>query len=84
MLSMSKDIVTMKSDQLEIKNDILQIKNILEGIHKRLGEAKDKISELKEGQKKNHSSREPKRKTIKKTEENNIHIIGVPEGEESE
>ena len=75
-----------------MNNKISEIKNTLEGITSRLDEAEDQISELEDKVEKN-TQREQKRKTgSEKNKEvvrelqdnmkcNNIHIIGLPEGE---
>ena len=80
----------MKKDQLEMKNSISD-KNTLEGINNRLDEAEDHINNL-EGKvgKKNPTQSEQKknehslREIWNNMKCNNICIIGVPKGEESE
>lgn len=44
--SMRKYFVTMEKYQMDIKNDIALLKNTLEGLHNRLKEAKNWVSEL--------------------------------------
>ena len=77
-----------------MNNKTSEIKNILEGITIRLDETEDQISEL-ENKEKNSQKDQEKEKRLKNNEEvlrelqgnmkcNNIHIIGIPEGEEEE
>nr|KAF6480743.1 hypothetical protein HJG59_010585 [Molossus molossus] len=84
----------MKNQQEEMKNDISEMKNTLEGLKSRVGEAEDQISELEDRLEEINQSENQKKKKIKKQEDslrelwdnwkrNNIHIIGVPEEEES-
>ena len=65
---------TIKKDQSEIKNAISEINNILKGINSRLGEAEDQMNFKKWEELKKHWM----------TEGNNICIMGMPGGEESE
>ena len=92
--SMKKDIETIKQDQSEIKNAISEINNRLEGINSRLGEAEIKSMIQKTRQEKKSCSGAKIKKIILKNEENlrnildnmkhnNIHIMGISEGEES-
>ena len=79
-----------------MKNTISDLKNTVEGIKSRLHEAKDWISELKGTvEKKNTQIKQEKEKRHRKNKEelremqehmkcNNIHIIGIPEGEEEQ
>ena len=71
------------------------MKNIVKGIKSRLDEAEDRISEMEEKVEKNTQNEQDKEKRPRKNEEglrqmqdnmkcNNIHIIGIPEGEEEE
>ena len=67
------------------------MKNTVEGIKNRLDEAEDQISELKDKVEKNsrqqQNEKRPKKKEegLRKLEENmkhnDIHVIGIPEGE---
>ena len=43
-----KEFKNIKNNQTEMKNTVTEMKNILEGIHSRLHEADERISELKE------------------------------------
>ena len=78
-----------------MKNTISELKNTVEGIKSRLDEAEDRISELEDEVQKNTQKEQEKEKRLRKNEEvlreiqdnmkrNNIHIIGIPEGEEEE
>ena len=79
-----------------MKNTISELKNTVEGIKSRLKEAQDQISDLEDKvEKKNAQNEQEKKKKLRKNEEglremqdnmkhNNIHIIGIPEGEEEE
>ena len=78
-----------------MKNTISELKNTVEGIKSRLGEAENRIRELEDKVEKNSQKEQEKEKGLKKNEEmlrkmqdnmkhNNIHIIGIPEGEEEE
>ena len=71
------------------------MKNTLEGIKSRLDEAEDQISELENRVEKNTQNEQEKEKRLRNNEEglremqdnmkhNNIHIIGIPEGEEEQ
>ena len=74
---------------------ISELKNIVEGIKSRLDEAEDQISKLEEKVERNTQKQQEKEKGLRKNEEelremqdtmkcNNIHIIGIPGGEEEE
>ena len=78
-----------------MKNTISELKNTVERIKSRLDEAEDRISELEDEVQKNTQKEQEKEKRLRKNEEvlremqdnmkrNNIHIIGIPEGEEEE
>ena len=78
-----------------MKNTISELKNTVEGIKSRLDEAEDRISKLEDKVEKNTQKEQEKEKRLRKNEEglremrdnmkhNNIHIIGIPEGEEEE
>ena len=78
-----------------MNNTISELKNTIEGIKSRLDEAEDRISELEEKVEKKTQKEQEKEKRLRKNEEglremqdnmkcNNIHIIGIPEGEEEE
>nr|KAF6309712.1 hypothetical protein mPipKuh1_009162 [Pipistrellus kuhlii] len=93
--NMSKNQEEMKKNQEEMKNDIATVKNSIESIKSRPEEAEDCISELEDKLEKNTQLEQLLGKKIKKQEEslrelwdntkqNNIRIIGVPEGKETE
>ena len=92
---MKKEIETINKGQEEMKNTISELKNTVEGIKSRLDDVEDWISELEDKVEKNTQNEQEKEKSLRKTEEelseiqdnmkrNNIHIIGIPEGEEEE
>ena len=94
-ISIKEDIETINKNQEEMKNTISELKNTVEGIKIRLDEAEDQISELEDKVEKNTQNEQEKEKRLRKNEEglremqdnmkhNNIHIIGIPEGEEEE
>ena len=78
-----------------MKNKILAKKKHLEGITSRLDEAEDRISKLEDKVEKNTQKEQEKEERLRKNEEglrelqvnmkcNNIHILGITEGEEEE
>ena len=92
---MNKEMKTTNKGQEEMKNTISGFKNIVEGIKSRLDEAEDQISKLEDNVEKNTQNKQEKEKRLRKNEEglkemqdnmkhNNIHIIGIPEGEEDQ
>ena len=70
------------------------MKNTLEGINSRIPEAEERISDLEDRMVEFTATEQNKQKRMKRNEDsirdwdnikcNNIHIIGVPEGEERE
>ena len=77
-----------------MKNTISEMKNTLEGINSRLDEAEDWIGKWEdkstistwaehEKQERNKRNEESLRNLCDDTKHDNIHIIGIPEGEES-
>ena len=75
-----------------IKNPISEINNSLAGINSRLDETEVQISDLEDKVEQNNQAKQQKEKRISKNEEslrnildnmkqNNIHIMGIPEGE---
>ena len=73
-------------------NTVKEMKSVLEGINSRINEAEKQISELEDRMVKSHCCGTEKR--MKRCEDSvrnfwdnikctNIHIVGVPEGEES-
>ena len=93
--SMKKDKEIIKKDQSEIKNSLPEINNTLEVINSRLDEAGDQISDLEDKvEKKTPGQSTKNKKEFKEKEEslrnildnvkqNNIQIMGMPEGAES-
>ena len=92
---MNKEIETINKGQEEMKNTMSELKNTVEGIKSRLDEAEDWISQLEDKVGKNTQNEQEKEKRLRKNEDglremqdnmkcNNIHIIGIPEGEEEE
>ena len=78
-----------------MKNTISELKNTVEGIKSRLDGAEDRISELEDRVEKTTQKEQEKEKRLRKNEEglremqdnmkyNNIHMIGIPDGEEEE
>ena len=90
-----KDLEELKNKQTEMNNTITEMKNTLEGINSRITEAEEQISDLEDRMVEFTATEQNKEKRMKRNEErlrdfwdnikhNNIHIIGVPEGEERE
>ena len=78
-----------------MKNTISELKNTVERTKSTLDEAEDRISKLADKVEKNTQKEQEKEKRLRKNEEairemqenmkhNNIHIIGIPEGEKEE
>ena len=91
--NMNKDIETINKNQEEMKNTIFEMKNTVEGIGSRLDEAEDQISKMEDKvEKKNPRQRNIQKKAQKNKKGlrelqnnmkcNDIHIIGIPEGEQ--
>ena len=91
----NKDLEELKNKQTERNNTITKMKNTLEGINNRTTEAEEWISELEEKMVEITVAEQTIEKRMKRHEDedslrdlwdniklNNIHIIGVPEGEE--
>ena len=90
----NKELENIKNNQTELKNTITEMKNKQDGINSRLKEAEERISEP-EDRIVITTTEQKKEKRMKRNENslrdlwdnikrNNIHIIGVPEGEERE
>ena len=86
---------TINKSQEEMKNTVSELKKTVEGIKIRLDEAENQVSELEDKVEKNSQEDQEKEKRLNENEEglremqdnmkhNNIHIIGIPEGEEEE
>ena len=78
-----------------MKNTITEMKTRVEGINSRITEAEERISDLEDRMVEFTAVEQNKEKRMKRNEDslrdfwdnikrNNIHIIGVPEGEERE
>ena len=78
-----------------MSNIITEMKNTVEGINSRINEAEEQISELEERLVEITAAEQNKEKRMKRNEDSlrdlwdnikctNIHIIGIPEGEERE
>ena len=78
-----------------MNNTITEMKNTLEGINSRITEAKERISDLEDRMVEFTAVEQNKEKRMKRNEDslrdlwdnikcNNLHITGVPEGEERE
>ena len=91
----NKYLEELKRKQTMMKNTINKIKNCLEGNNRRITEAEERISDLKDKMVEFTAVEQNKEKRMKRNEDslrdlwdnikrNNIHIIGVPEGEERE
>ena len=89
------DLEELKNKQTEMNNTITEMKNTLEVINSRITEAEERISDLEDRMVEFNAAEENKEKAMKRNEDslrdlwdnikcNNIHIIGVPEGEERE
>ena len=91
----TKDLEELKNKQTQMNNTITEMKTTLEGINSRITEAEEWISDLEDRMVEFTAAEENKEKRMKRNEDslrdnwdnikcNNIHIIGVPEGEERE
>ena len=91
----NKDLKELKNKQPEMNNTITEMKNTLEGINSRITEAEEWISDLEDRMVEFTVMEQNKEKRMKRNEDSlrelwdnikctNIHIIGVPEGEERE
>ena len=91
----NKDPEELKNKQTEMNNTITEMKTTQEGINSRITEAEERKSDLEDRMVEFTAAEENKEKGMKRNEEhlrdlwdnikcNNIHIIGVPEGEERE
>ena len=91
----NKDLEELKNKQTEMNNKITEMKTTLEGINSRITEAEEQISDLEDRKVEFTAVEQNKEKRMKRNEDslrdlwnnikcNNIHLIGVPEGEERE
>ena len=91
----NKDLGELKNKQTEMNNTITEMKTTLEGTNSRINETEERISVLEDRMMEFTAVEQNKEKRMKRNENslrdlwdnikhNNIHIIGVPEGEERE
>ena len=91
----NEDLEELKNKRTEMSNTITEMKTTLEGINSRITEAEERISDLEHRMVEFTAAEQNKEKRMKRNEDslrdlwdnnkcNNIHIIGVPEGEETE
>ena len=91
----NKDLEEFKNKQTEMNNTITEMKNTLEGMNSRKTEAEERISDLEDRMVEFTAAEQNKENRMKRNEDslrdqwdnikwNNIHIIGVAEGEERE
>ena len=91
----NKDLEELKNKQTETNNTITEMKTTLEGINSRITEAEERISDLEDRMVEFTAAEQKKEKRMKRNEDslrdlwdnikrNNIHVTGVPEGEERE
>ena len=85
----------LTKDLQELKNKQIEMNNTLEGIHSRITEAEQWINDLEDKMVEITAAEQNIEKRMKRNEDSlrdlwdnikctNIHIIGVPEGEERE
>ena len=78
-----------------MKDTLMEIKNYLKGINSRMDSVENHINDLEHKEAKNKQSEQEEKKRIQNNEDSisnlwdnfkhsNIHIIGVPEGQENE
>ena len=91
----NEDLEELKNKQTEMNNTITEMKTTLEGINSRITEAEERISNLEDRMVEFTAAQQNKEKRMRRNEDslrdlwenikhNNIHIIGFPEGEETE
>ena len=89
----NKDLEELKKKQTQMNNTITEMKNTLEGINTRITEAEERKSDLEDRMVEFTAMEHNKEKRMERNEDslrdlwdnikrNNIHIIGVAEGEE--
>ena len=78
-----------------MKDTLIEVKNNLQGNNSRVEEAENQINDLEQKEAKNNQAEQQEGNRVQRNEENvsslrdnfkrsNIHIIGMPEGEERE
>ena len=91
----NKHLGELKNKQTDMNNTITEMKSTLEGINSRITEAEERISDLEDRMVEFNVMEQNKEKGMKRNEDSlrglwdnikctNIHITGVPEGEERE
>ena len=91
----NKHLEELKSKQTGINNTVTEMKNTLEGINSRITEAEERISDVEDRiveftaveqnkEQRMQGNKDSLRDLWDNIKCNNIHIIGVPEGEERE
>ena len=91
----NKDLEELKNKQTEMNNTITEMKTTLQAINRRITEAEERISDLEDRMVEFTAAEQNKEKRMKRNEDNlrhlwdnikrnNIRIIEVPEGEETE
>ena len=91
----NKDLEELKNKQTEMNTTITEMNTTLEGINSRITEAEEQISDQEDRMVEFTAAEQNKEKRMKRNEDslrdlwdnikqNNIRIIGVPEGEERE
>ena len=91
----NKDLEELKNKQTEMNNTVTEMKNTLEEINSRITEAEEQISDLEYTMVEFTAAEQNIEKRMKRNEDslrdlwdsikhNNIHSIGVPEGEKTE
>ena len=91
----NKDAEELKRNQAKMKNTTNEIKNTLDGVNSRITEAEEQVRDMEYKIVEITTAEQNKEKRMKRTEDSltalwdnikctNIHIIGVPEGEERE
>ena len=92
---LSEDISSIKKTKSEMEETLIEIKNNSQGNNTRMDEAENQINNLEHKEPQNNHAEQQEEKRIQKNEFSinspwdnfkcsNIHIIGVPGGEEKE
>ena len=91
----NKHLEELKNKQIQMNNTITEMKNTLEGMNSRITDREERISDLEDRMVEFTAVEQNKEKRMKRNEDSlrdlwgnikhhNIHVIGVPEGEERE
>ena len=92
---LSEAINSIKKIQSETKNSLIEIKNNLQGNNNKVDDAENQINDMEHKEATNNQAQQPEGKRVQRNEggisnlwnnfrRSNIHIIGVPEGEEKD